>query len=265
MKKPKSLPAFVDGLQQKGRYTFTKREAQKAFTVSDAVLKLSLWRLAKKRRIAMIRQGFYVIVPLEYSAKGCLPPEWFIDDLMSFIGQPYYVGLLSAAAIHGAAHQQPQEFHVMTPTAARTIEIGGLRIKFFKKADLKASPVESVKTPTGFIRVSNPAVTAIDLARYAQRIGGLDRVLTVLQELQEKITPEMLLKAAPAEKQLSPVQRLGWLLEKAGNGEMVDKLAKWIHKRQPRETPLDPAAPRKGYSRDSRWKVILNAEVEGEL
>jgi len=265
MKKPKSLPAFVDGLQQKGHYTFTKREAQKALTVLDAVLKLSLWRLAKKRRIAMVRQGFYVIVPLEYSAKGCLPPEWFIDDLMSFIGQPHYVGLLSAAAIHGAAHQQPQEFHVMIPTVARTIAIGGLRIKFFKKAHVKISPVENVKTPTGFIRVSNPAVTAIDLARYAQRIGGLDRVLTVLQELQEKITPEMLLKAALAEKQLSPVQRLGWLLEKVGNGEMVDKLAKWIHKRQPRETPLDPAAPRKGYSRDSRWKVIMNAEVEGEL
>jgi len=89
--------------------------------------------------------------------------------------------------------------------------------------------------------------------------------MTVLQELKEKITPEMLLEAALAEKQLSLVQRLGWLLEKTGNGEAVDKLADWIHRRKPRETPLDPALPRKGFSRDPRWKVIMNAEVEGEL
>lgn len=33
---------------------------------------------------------------------------------MKFLGQPYYVGLLSAAALHGAAHHQPQEFQVVT-------------------------------------------------------------------------------------------------------------------------------------------------------
>ncbi len=262
---PKSLTEYVDSLQQKGRYAFTKVEAQQTLTASEGVLKLSLWRLAKKHRIVMIRQGFYVIVPLEYASKGCLPPEWFIADLMKFIEQPYYVGLLSAAAIHGAAHQQPQEFHVVTPTPERMIAAGGLRIRFFKKAGMKTSPVDAVKTPTGFIRVSNPAVTAIDLVGYAQRIGGLDRVLTILQELKEKITPAMLLDAALSEKQLSLVQRLGWLLEKAGNGEVVDKLAEWVHTRKPRETPLDPAVPRKGFSRDSRWKVIMNAEVEGEL
>ncbi len=263
--KSKSLAEFVDGLQRNGRYTFTKAEAQQAVSAPDELLKVSLWRLAKKRRIVMIRQGFYVIVPLEYAAKGILPPEWFIADLMSFMEQPYYVGLLSAAAIHGAAHQQPQEFHVVIPRAERAINLDSLRIRFFKKAGMETSPVEEMKTPTGFMKVSNPAVTAIDLVRYAQRLGGLDRALTVLQELREKITPQMLIEAAIAEKQLALVQRLGWLLEKAGDGELIDRLAEWIHARKPRETPLDPALPRKGFSRDPRWKVIMNAELEGEL
>jgi predicted transcriptional regulator of viral defense system len=121
-KSPKSIAEYVDDLQQKGRYTFTKAEARRAVRVSDTVLKLSLWRLAKKRRIALIREGFYVIVPLEYASSGILPPEWFIDELMKFLRQPYYVGLLSAAAIHGAAHQQPQEFHVVIPEALRSIK-----------------------------------------------------------------------------------------------------------------------------------------------
>jgi hypothetical protein len=75
----------------------------------------------------------------------------------------------------------------------------------------------------------------------------------------------MLIEAALAEKQLSLVQRLGWLLEKAGNGKVVGELAEWINARNPRETPLNPALPRKGFSHDPRWKVIMNAEVEGEL
>jgi len=89
--------------------------------------------------------------------------------------------------------------------------------------------------------------------------------MTVLQELQEKITPAMLIAAARSEKELSAVQRLGWLLEQAGNIKLADKLAEWMYKQRPRETSLDPAAPRKSFSRGSRWKVIVNAEVEGEL
>jgi len=48
----------------------------------------------------------YVLVPLEYLHAGAPPPSWFIDDLMKAMERPYYVGLLSAAGIHGASHQQ---------------------------------------------------------------------------------------------------------------------------------------------------------------
>jgi predicted transcriptional regulator of viral defense system len=184
---------------------------------------------------------------------------------MKFIRQPYYVGLLSAAAIHGAAHQQPQEFHVVIPEALRNIKVGSLQIKFFKKASMKRSLTEDSKTQTGYMKVSNPAVTAIDLVAYASRVGGLDRVLTVLQELSETITPDMLLQAAKRERNIAYVQRLGWLLARAGQNGLVEEIADWLNEQKPRETPLDPSLPRKGFSRDPKWKVIVNAEVKGEL
>lgn len=263
--KSTSIAEFVDCLQAKGRYIFTKQEARQATKESDSVLKLSLWRLAKKRRVKLVREGFYIMVPLEYASSGVLPPDWFIADLMKFIGQPYYVGLLAAAAIHGASHQQPQEFQVVVPEPIRAIRVGSVSIKFYTKAALRSSSVVEVKTSTGYMRVSDPAVTAIDLVAYADRIGGLDRVFTVLQELSEKITPEMLLEAAKKEKPLAFSQRLGWLLEKAGHNGLVEQLSDWVTKRKPRETPLDPSSPRRGFSRDPRWKVIVNADVEGEL
>lgn len=261
----KDLPEFVDHLQSEGKYSFSKTEAQAALDLDEGALRKALWRLEDKKRIRMVKRGFYVIVPLEYSRTAIIPADWFIADLMKFLDQPYYVGLLSAAAMHGAAHQQPQEFHVVVPKPERDIRIDGLQIRFFKKAGMQSSPVEEAKTSTGYMRTSNPAVTAIDLVAYAGRVGGLDRVLTVLQELSEKITPDMLVEAANKENQLSYVQRLGWLLEQAGMGGLVSKLADWISKKKPQRTPLDPAQPRKGFPRNSRWNVVINAEVEGEL
>lgn len=263
--KYKSLSNFVDDLQARGRYTFTRHEAKEALDVSDLALKRALERLFKKRRVVMVGREFYVNLPLEYQASGVLPASWFIEDLMSFIGWPYYVGLLSAAAIHGAAHQQPQEFHVITERPKRDIELADLRIRFFRKSKMEGTPVVSVKTETGFIRVSNPPATAIDLVRYEARIGGIDRTVTVLQELAEIIKGRELLEAAKLERKLAHIQRLGYLLEKIGRGDIASSLSRWIASRRPSKVALKPRLPQKGYPRNRRWNVIANIEVEGEL
>lgn len=164
-------------------------------------------------RICAPRRGFYVIVPVEYSHPGAPPPSWFIDDLMKFHGHPYYVGLLSAAALHGAAHQQPQEFQVVTDTTLRPVSVGRTRIRFFLKWRFAQTPTAKVKTETGAMRVSTPEATALDLVRYVGSAGQLGNVATVLSELSEKINSERLVEAARAEVELSVVQRLGFLLE----------------------------------------------------
>jgi hypothetical protein len=37
-----------------------------------------------------------------------------MDGFMTFLNRPYYLTLLNATAFHGASHQQPQEFIVVT-------------------------------------------------------------------------------------------------------------------------------------------------------
>ncbi len=68
-----------------------------------------------------------------------------------------------------------------------------------KQADV---PLTQVKVQTGHIPTSTPEATALDLIRYARRIGGLDRVLTVLQELGEVIEPGNLEEAAKSDSSL---------------------------------------------------------------
>ena len=124
--------------------------------------------------------------------------------------------------------------------------------------------MERLKAYMGVLVVSKPAVTALDLVRFAPAIGGLDAVLTVLEELVEKITPEDLLQAARQESERSLVQRLGWLLERTKRPELAEGLATWLAKGKPTKTPLDVSAPVTGGRKDPRWQVIVNAEPQSE-
>src|SRR3972149_1360927 len=100
---------FIEELLGQGRYTFTREEVARRLGTSPAAVSMSLHRLMKAKRLVLPRSGFYVIVDPQHRAAGTLPPEWFIDPLMKDMARPYYVGLLSAAQLHGAAHQRPQE------------------------------------------------------------------------------------------------------------------------------------------------------------
>ncbi len=261
----RTLKELVDWLQASGRYTFPRTEAMSALKSSGPNLKRAAMRLAAKNRLAVPRRGFYVIVPLEYRAAGAPPPSWFIDQLMNHLGRPYYVGLLSAAAIHGAAHQQPQEFQVMTDAPERPIKVGRVRIRFLVKRRIDRIPTQEQKTETGILRLSSPEVTAIDLLRYTHAAGGIDNVATVLGELAERIDKQKLVEAARLEGELAYAQRLGYLLEAVGAQKRTSALAAWIREKGPRTTPLNPRKPVKGQPVDQRWHIVVNDKIEEEF
>jgi predicted transcriptional regulator of viral defense system len=173
---------------------------------------------------------------------------------------------MSASALHGAAHQQPQEFHVITKSPLRNIRPKKrLNIRFFSKSQIENVPLDRVKVQTGHIPVSTPEATTLDLIRYAKHIGGLDRVLTVLQELGEAIEPEKLVEAAKSDGRLACAQRLGFLLEKAGFENLTRKLSKWVDEKKPLPAKLEPSIPGKGYKKDKGWNLIINIDVEGDI
>lgn len=269
-RKPKNatsgdLPSWVDSRQEQGLYFFTREEAIAILQFSDEAFKKAAARLAKKNRIVRIRSGFFVIIPLEYRTTGVLPAEWFIADLMDYLGQPYYVGLLSAASLQGAAHQQPQQFHVVTTAPQREVRKKALAMRFFFKTNFKATPLRQIKVQTGYIFVSSPEATALDLIRYARSIGGLDRVMTVLQELGESIDAAKLIDAVNADGSLVCAQRLGWLMEKSGYAPLVLNLAGFMNDKNPLYARLDPSLPAGKAGKNSRWRLLINTDVEGDL
>ena len=128
------ISAWIENRLAKGYYSFTLETLKEdRLNKTDVSLKRGLARLVKQQKIISIHKGFYIIIPPSYKNMGILPPIMFIDDLMDFLGRPYYVSLLSAAAIFGAAHQQPQAHYICTTLpSVRTTKKKGIAGELLK-------------------------------------------------------------------------------------------------------------------------------------
>jgi predicted transcriptional regulator of viral defense system len=262
----KRVSDLLDDFQRKGLYGFDRSKVEAALPVSTAAVGKALKRLSEKRRVKRLRKGFHAIVPVEFAIQGIPPFDWYLDDLMRSLDLPYYIGLLSAAALHGAAHQQVQQLQIVVPRQERPLGLRGLSIRFFRKRDFASTPLQSRKGHSGMLPVSSPEATALDLVRYSRQIGGLDVVLTVLAELAESIDPTKLAAAAATETETAQIQRLGWLLDHLGQTALADALhaALPTSKALPRAA-LDPGAPRTGPITGNRWRIMENAQPEADL
>jgi predicted transcriptional regulator of viral defense system len=259
----KSIANFIDSLQAKGQYYFTRTDIENSLILSKDAVKLALARLVKKNRIVMVKHGFYLILPLEYRISGVLPASWFINDLMMYMKLPYYVGLLSAAALEGASHQQPQEYHVFCEKQIRTLQFNALRIKFLVKKQIPNNKfLKEIKTETGYMSVSAPELTAMDLVRYNKASGGLNHVATVISELGEHIHPHKLLSVAKETKTIPSIQRLGFLLDILGYENKTVSLNKWVKKNKIIPVQLDTSIDQTKKISNKKWSIWVNRILE---
>lgn len=266
-RKYRNAEDWANHLLAEGKYAFALQQFRADFPEqSDTANKFALKRLVDKEQIISIHKGYYLIIPPQYRSRGILPPTLFLDAFMKELGRPYYLALLNAAAYHGASHQQPQEFFVVTGfPVLRPMRKKGLKINYISKKEIPATLLDTRKTEAGFLQLSNPALTATDLIQYAKRVGGMNRVATVLSELAESIQPDdfnsNLLQHVP----VTALQRLGYLLDKIfDNQPLANALYMALqHNNAPLfRIPLKASAPAKGFASDERWKVIVNTEIE---
>ena len=261
------LEDFMNELRSNGRYSFSLPELRNQFKQSDEALKKALQRLKKKKEIALVRNEFYVIITPEYRSKGILPPSFFIADLMKFLDRDYYVGLINAAAYYGAAHQQPPSFSVITKKPSlRNINSDTLKINFYIKKEWNNEYIVKRKVDTGYINVSSPELTALDLVYYFDQSGGINRITTVLEELSESIDADKLLNIAKNFSSVTTVQRLGFLLEYVMNRkDLSDPIKSYLKTVKYFPLLLRPEKAKREMRTGNDWKVVQNVKVETDL
>jgi len=198
-----------------GHTAFSVDEVVSAFPLLGfGQIKNTLYRLTRSKDIAAVYRGFYVIIPPHYKKKGVVYPSYYINQLMRYLHKPYYVGLLNAAEIFGAAHQRAQTYTVVTtrPIANTSVSKNPI-LRWVYVSKIPDDLLISKNSETSSVKYSNAELTALDLVQYASRIGGLNRSATVLAELCEVADFTKLNDTFIDYVKIPTFQRLGYILE----------------------------------------------------
>ena len=264
------LSGYLNGLLSSGRTVFTADEAEQALGIGHGAFLDAAGRLKRRGALLTPRRGFYVVVPPQFASWGAPPPAWYIDALMHYEGQAYYVGVLKAAELHGATHQAVMEFQVVTAMRLPRIRAGRSLIAFYFRKDVKAvkAGIEERKTDTGKMMISSAALTALDLLRYPQASGGMDNVATVFSDLGRKIDAEQL-AALSVVVERPVVQRVGYILDHLGHDVLTGPMLESLRARGSlpwaeldRQEAQDPDFAPEPFQRDFRWRIIARRPLQ---
>jgi predicted transcriptional regulator of viral defense system len=260
-----SLRIFLASCVQEGRNSFCFEEAYAYHGGSKSSVQQALYRFVKANKLFSPKKDFFVIVPPEYQSTGSVPSLWFIDAYMNAMQCPYYVGLLSAAALLGAGHQQPQMLQVLTSKQMTPIHKKEARIQFYTINTIDNQLLVSHKTPYGYVRVSSPALTLIDLFRFPHASGYLNNIATVLVEIADQVNMRDL-KMVLEHSKITYVQRLGYMSELLGLGKTEQLCEHFLlNQKRLKVVLLNHQVKKDDGNIDKKWKILINDTIETDI
>jgi len=149
----------------------------------------------------------------------------------------------------------------------RPVHTHSIKVNFIRKKEWDTSFVTDQKTESGYLKISSPELTSLDLIFFQERVGGFNRVATILEELSNRIKPNSLRDCAKEYHVISVIQRLGFLLECVlGKVDLVTPLKKYLHQTQ--YFPLvfnSSALLNPEFQIENDWKIIMNTSVEPDI
>ncbi|MFM7457489.1 MAG: type IV toxin-antitoxin system AbiEi family antitoxin [bacterium] len=269
-----TLEEYIKKIRSEGHSCFTKEEALKGLGIPNVNLNARIQRLKKKGELISPARNFYVIVSPEDLTQGAPHPADLTIMLMKYLKLDYYACLLTAAQHYGAAHQRPMIFQVMVNKQLESLRFGAVGINFIYKKSLEDLPVKEFAKSEGYLKVSSPELTAMDLILYTQKSAGLGNVATVLYELIDSIDGDRLIELAKKTNGKGWVQRLGYILENLDSDDeknakhkakVIAKLVRYLERQELSYLKLTPELPSKNCHRNAKWKIIENTTVESDL
>jgi predicted transcriptional regulator of viral defense system len=267
----KKLREYLKHVRVNGRQYFTLDQVVGELHASRNGIAAALYRIRKRGEIISPAKGLYVIVPPEHQRVGCIPAADLVPILMRYWGVNYYAGLLTAALYHGASHQKPQVFQILSnKRIKKQLVFGQICIDCIYKRDMGGLPTQEVVVHSGHLKISSPELTALDLLLYPRRSGGLNRIATVLSELIESIDPDKLIAIAQTTPEKAWLQRLGYIVEKikpmdeTAQQKIIHKLQGYLVDQGLVYVRLASEISAKGAMRCSKWKIIENTTIEGD-
>ncbi|MDR0782535.1 MAG: type IV toxin-antitoxin system AbiEi family antitoxin [Propionibacteriaceae bacterium] len=263
---PQRVPApmLADWVLSRGYTALTTTEAAKLLEVPASQVRVRLHEPVKRGEWVAISKGLWVPVPPPYRSWGAPPALDFLDALMQHLGRIYYVGWLSAAAIHGAAHHAPQVTQVAVSIPVRNRAAGRNRIEFYTRTTVGRIPVVHHRSATGDVPISSPEATCLDLLANPRVAGGIDNAATVVVGLAEEGALAVDRIGALADRfPTSALRRVGYILENHTRMSSLDQIRRLALGGASDRSLLEPDGARRGRI-DQGWNLQINLSLEVE-
>jgi predicted transcriptional regulator of viral defense system len=262
-----SISDYIHRLLSFEEYSFSLEEVISATGKNKSSIKSQLSRLIEKGEIVNLRKGFYLILPPRYSISGKLPAELYLEKLFKFLHREYYMGFYSAAKIHGAGHQQIQKDYIMIQHP-KLLDISkpSFGLRFFTMVNWPKNNILVKKSDAGNFNISSRVLTLVDLVHYQSKLGGLNRMLAIIEELSEEIDSDDLSNLLSWYPYISTLQRVGYLLEVlCAKRELVDQLFAHVEMTKYFPVLLSVSSQKRPGSVSNKWKVDVNIILENDL
>ena len=267
-----NLKLYIKDVRKDGKRYFTIEDVIKKFQISHSYARVALHRLIKTGDIISPARGLYIIVPPEHQHHGSIPPQELVPLVMRYLDANYYVALLSAGLLHGATHQKPARFQVISDKRIKhPSSFGDVEINYIYKKSILNLPTQDFTVATGYLKVATPELVALDLFKYPDHAGGLNHIATVFSELIETLDPIKLIELAKNTNSECQLQRIGYILDNIDlmdedNSEItINALAQHVQKNKPKYLPLASEISKAGYPKCEKWRIIENTEIESDL
>jgi len=233
------------------RKIFTIDEAEEAFDVDRASLRVILSRLEDGGWIERVERGKYMVIPLT-ARKG----EFTLNEFVigSELVEPYAVSYWSALNYHGLTEQIPGTVFLQTTSRKkrRELRVFGVRYKIVKVVESKFFGVEKVWIDDVAVNITDEEKTIVDCLDHPEYCGGVIEVAKALRN--GAFDGDRLSEYARRIGNSGVVRRLGYLCGLLGvqvDLPVIDA-RNYLY--------LDPTMPKKGEP-DGRWRLVLNVEL----
>jgi predicted transcriptional regulator of viral defense system len=260
-----TAPHLADWALSHGWDALTTSEVAELLGVPAGQVRVRLRAPSRRGEWISPAKGLWVPVPSQHRGQGGPPAIEYIAAWMRHLEARYYVGWLSAAAIHGAAHHAPQVFQVACSKTVADRRIGRSRVEFYRRSFVTLVPVVPRRVAAGDVPVSSRETTALDVTAEPDRAAGIDNAANVIIELAENDGLDIARLAETS--RLYPAaaaRRVGWILAQHSDVTDLDRLRAVATDRSPTPSLLSPHHPRRGRI-DPNWNICLNTDLEPDV
>ncbi len=262
-----SIAEYIYELLTREEYSFSWDELVQKSTRTKDSLTNELSRLVDKKQVINLRRGFYLIIPPRYRKLNILPISLYVDKLFKYLEKDYYLGLYTAAKFHGGSHQQIQKDYVIASMPSNhNISKEEVVIDFFNITNWPQKNIIKKKSDAGYFNISSPALTLVDLINYHPKIGGINRILAIIEELAEELSTDDIKDLLSWYPYKSTIQRTGYLLEELqADNKLTDLFYEYLKDKRYFPILLSPKKGQKAGKVSNVWKVDVNLELESDL